>query len=218
MKFLKIYGLQRTGTNCMEWLMRNNFAHLHVFKDGNVLGWKHGRPPEVIDWSGMDWDNQPIIPGIIEDYKLSIKGLEHEIQKAFDSDEILYLICVRDPYSWLHKNVNLRDILTWNKKNNWWLEHCENHNMCMIVDHQDLAIDYLYVLESIVDKFKLPRPESYCGITNVIGARQRMENLVFDNVFYANKMYIDNIDKSSRELIKNNIDLEIMDKLGFDIL
>lgn len=220
MKFLKIYGLQRTGTNYTEWLLRENFLNLHVFKGGNVLGWKHGTPPEFIDWSGNNWDNQPIIPEIIKDYQNSIKGLEKKIQEDFNKKAILHVICVRNPYSWLYKNVNLKDIFTWNKKNRCWLEYfAKNKFPYIFCDHQELIVDYIKQLEKICHNFNLDKKQDkYIDLKNEIGARLSIKNNLFRSDFYKNKCYLNFIDNISLDLIRKNIDGEIMDKLNFDIL
>ena len=33
MKFIKIYGIQRTCTNYAEWLCKNNFKNVNVLRD-----------------------------------------------------------------------------------------------------------------------------------------------------------------------------------------
>ena len=40
MKYFKIYGLERTGTNYTSSLIEENFDYVKVFM--NIGGWKHG--------------------------------------------------------------------------------------------------------------------------------------------------------------------------------
>ena len=50
---LKIFGLQRSGSNYLQWLLEQNFVATRVLVD--ETGWKHGPVPSRVDWSGRDW-------------------------------------------------------------------------------------------------------------------------------------------------------------------
>ena len=92
--YIKQYGIQRSCTNFVKLLLENNLERSIVLS--NVLGWKHGPHKKEVNWNGDDWDPQN---KKIETY-LSLDELE-EIKKAYKSNEIKYLICLKDPYAWL---------------------------------------------------------------------------------------------------------------------
>jgi hypothetical protein len=214
MKFIKIYGLQRTGTNYVEWLIRENFCNVHVFKEGNVLGWKHGEPPKQIDWTGKNWDCQPVKKEIIESYKKSILGLEKEINKNFYEDNIIYIICTRNPYSWLYKNVNLKDIKTWNEKNKIWLNFYFSKKNAFIINHYDVIKNYNFFLEKLSKKYGLIKNKKNKNINLKLEPRLKISKKIFDKNFYQKKDYMKIIKKNDKILIKKNINKKLIFDLG----
>jgi len=93
MNFIKIYGLRRTGTNYLQWLLANNFRQLVVLVD--AFRWKHGLPSNITPeqrYKFIDTISH-------KDYKLSA-DLQKFPGAEVLSDEIHYIMCVKDPYSW----------------------------------------------------------------------------------------------------------------------
>jgi hypothetical protein len=89
MKFIKIYGIQRTGTNYIEWLLNNNFSDCHVLLEDNVLGWKHGKVKETIDWSDtnksyIDYHKKNLNTTFIIKYEDYIESSFSEILKKVE--------------------------------------------------------------------------------------------------------------------------------------
>jgi len=107
MKFIKIYGLQRTGTNYMEWICKNNFKDVHVLSESNATGWKHGSPISVkdIDWTGLNWDDPVKIKKgeckeNIAQYLEETLPLKKKIEEADELNDFKYIFVFRDPWSW----------------------------------------------------------------------------------------------------------------------
>jgi len=76
MKYIKIFGIQRTGTNYIQQLAQKNFINVNAYD--NHMGWKHGPPlaPETIQkkWPKIDIE--------------ALRGNVHPI------------IMIKNPYSW----------------------------------------------------------------------------------------------------------------------
>ena len=131
MKFVKIYGLQRTGTNYLTAMLKRNFSDVGILV--NELGWKHDSVSlNNVDWNGSDWcspySNETEQQAERNVY-LNTFNLE-DLKNSYDTDQIHYLFCIKNPYSWYdsvvvkkdshaYKNFNMQQIIEfWNRVNN----------------------------------------------------------------------------------------------------
>lgn len=148
MNLLKIYGLRRTGTNYLQWLLCNNFKCLVLLID--VFSWKHGRPV--------------IVPGNInslihnpKDYRLS-----NDLNDIPNIDkDPCYLLSIKDPYSWYISMCSWHNIdplpverdklnlfFLWNYMASEYKKFHEK-NDSIIIRYEDLLADLDGSLESI---------------------------------------------------------------------
>jgi len=87
-KYIKIYGDRRTGTNFLQQLCRQNFENITVFD--NQFGWKHGFPLDKDKMSNWVVEN----PKRKSNYGKIFK-------KILEGDHKLYpCIIIKNPYSW----------------------------------------------------------------------------------------------------------------------
>jgi hypothetical protein len=215
MIFLKIYGLERSGTNYLEYLVRENLKDVHVFKDGNVTGWKHGTPPSKIDWTGNDWDRKPVNPKVIESYKESIRGLEDQIEHSFCNKEIICLICFRDPYSWMYNNVNMKNIFTWNCKNKIFFNFYKSYKNSYLIKHDDLIQNNKKIINDLSSIYNLKINNNFVDLEQTIKSRHFITRDIFDKNFYIEKKYLSKINLKYKKMIKKNIDKKLMYDIGF---
>jgi hypothetical protein len=160
-RILKIYGLPRTGTNVLHWLLTVNFKNyvsdLSEFGT-HYLGWKHGLPPS---------DNI----------------LEHIIKQT--GEEVLFVFTKRDYDSWeeavltRHQNTwefpsrfqsndcfffntpvgfeVYRDIKEYHDaKQDLYEDFCLRHpDISALVSFENLQSNQVQVVETLRDKFNL---------------------------------------------------------------
>ena len=179
-KYIKIYGLQRTGTNYMEWSLNENLKNVNVLKHGNLLGWKHGDPILVkdIDWSGRNWENtnfpdKSAIREKVQNYQIELSkiGGKEEIIKASEENRIKYLFCIRDPYSWLASKgpkwagfenpfKQLEDVIDfWNAKLQNYVDFSKSVGTenCAFVSHPDIVLHSPVLIKWISERFKIDK-------------------------------------------------------------
>jgi len=86
MKYIKLYGIQRSGTNFVQVLFRQNFVDVRVFD--NTFGWKHGKPLTI---NGMEkWMDK-------KNRRQKLGDLFSKIRK----NQCLYpCVIIKNPYSW----------------------------------------------------------------------------------------------------------------------
>lgn len=101
MRYLKIWGLKRSGTNFMRYVLEGNFRDVRALAD--VCGWKHGTISEVPESRWRHWypeQSRPVKP--IEDDLLA------EILDAYLGGLVDHVMVVRNPYDWLVSSLRWR--------------------------------------------------------------------------------------------------------------
>tara|TARA_Y100000034_G_scaffold105348_1_gene132612 strand:+ start:503 stop:1216 length:714 start_codon:yes stop_codon:yes gene_type:complete len=237
MKFIKIYGIQRTGTNYTEWLCKNNFKDVNVLRDGNILGWKHGKPIdfESVDWSGSNWDdpkhiNDDDVQKQVKGYLIEVTKIRKDLEDANNQKDLKYVLCFRNPYSWiLSKGPRWvgydRDLLGaiqyWSRKAK---EYCEfydqNKDISIMFTHWDLISDPSYQMKRIQDKFGLvPMKDEFVSQELEIGPRLDIDGTRFNSAKYHRKnSFLDRLHPGALKIISAAVDKEVMNKLGFEVL
>lgn len=195
-KYIKIFGLKRSCTNYIESLLRTNFKE-HVLLHGNVMGWKHGKPVKEIDWTGHAWVEQ-YDPNAIEQYMNSVS--RKSLQKEFDNDNILYIICIKNPYAWYLSYCKAANITPFPLKpeicymwnfNLEWIQEYMYHKHYYVIRFEDMLSNYSAVLDDIANKFNLtPKNKVWKNITKYITVNQKIDDNVFNANYYLNNDYI----------------------------
>lgn len=94
MRHLKQWGLKRTGTNYLRWLIEANFQDVRVLAD--VLGWKHGLPTLYPTMNPREW-----YPEWKPDFIPVTEKELQAIQMALAADRVGHVMLVKDPVGWI---------------------------------------------------------------------------------------------------------------------
>jgi len=189
MKFIKIYGLQRSGTNYMKALIEENFD-ARVLQ--NIGGWKHGMIDKNFHSTGFKSDfnsNQ-------------VQSLEQDLRDG----KIPLIHVYKNPFAWIYdyreykkdKKSIISLIKEYNEKNLHWISNC------------NLSVDYIDLLSNYQCSVILKIINAYLGgemitndknlITDILAVMGRgddhswkkyaKKNQVFDKSFYLDKAYM----------------------------
>tara|TARA_B100000029_G_scaffold397956_1_gene396352 strand:- start:85 stop:828 length:744 start_codon:yes stop_codon:yes gene_type:complete len=175
--YIKLYGIPRSCTNLVKLLFHNNLSDVTVLS--NVLGWKHGNHPESVDWNGKDWDpiNNP--KGISPSDFVSNDEL-NSIKEAYEANKMKYVICLKDPYSWLisyskyeareslisrsilsFKGINRKKLVEyislWNDRHRNWSELLKDNPNATMIRYEDILNDADSALNTIAIFFDLDK-------------------------------------------------------------
>lgn len=167
--FFKVYGLRTSGTNWLQWLIENNIKDSIVFR--NQLGWKHGNPTNILDWSGeiVDWDDKanlgheyPSIVKSIQNEKLNngktIMEMKSDVEKSFQSQNLIHCFIVKNPYGFMHSRLKRKkdlntEIYDWNNRIKSYFNF--DYKSKIIISYEKLNMNPKFVLEDLSYKFDL---------------------------------------------------------------
>jgi len=229
-KYIKIYGMPRSGTNYLKKLVETNFLARILVHVGRG---KH-MPPKKI--------------GVREIRNVKKFGKEklqdqNEIQSIcqyLESDVIYSLIIMKNPYSWLvsyknyinrNSNPNIPQILHIDKSEDdlkkavkWWndigskyLEFVREHgDISILVRYEELVDDYKIVLDNIGSTFNLTsREKQLVNIDSVIGPGFKNTRKQFDAGKYQSARYLKEFSADQIKLINQELDKKVMEQFEY---
>jgi hypothetical protein len=220
--FFKIYGLRTSGTNWLQWLIENNIEDSVVFR--NQLGWKHGNPTNILDWSGdiIEWDDKSNLGNeytsvlkSIQNERLNnnktIMEIKDEVDSVFSSESLIHCFIVKNPYNFMNSRLNRnKDLATeikdWNDRIKSYFDF--DYKSKVMISYEKLNMNPKNVLGDIANKFGLKINKDFRDIDsnlthgfNVNGTRKILDEN-FENYFKSQ------FDKSTLNKIESMIDSE----------
>ena len=227
--FIKMYGLQRSGTNYLTHLINNNFKNTNVLV--NIGGWKHGyynlseilgkeldvmvitKNPYAWLWSVYDYWSPPKKLNIGPDLTdVSFEQFLHS-KAIFERQRgVPYLIRAENPIQY------------WNNLNyHWSTINMEKGKVCMIT-YESLLYNMHHVLIQIMKGFGLePKSEDL----DFVGCKKTFtpagetlspskEEFKKEN-YYTQKKYMQHYTESSVQFVNEQLDKDLMRRLGYSL-
>lgn len=220
--FVKVHGLQRTGSNYLVWLLEHNTRDVVVLV--NELGWKHGPVLDKLVRWGRDelrqhWD----------EYREEL--VTEDLKKAHREGVLRYVFTVRNPFSWwvgFAKWTGRKPSPVdeqyfaekWNDVQRGYVEffHAQRHR-CVLVRHEELVEGAEWSLTRVCRHLALTRKnetvnsDARFGRYNEHGLTQ--EQRFTDNDYYLCHEYMRELSEHDVELIQKTADPTVTEFLGY---
>lgn len=213
------YGLQRSGTNFIEKLLKKKYRvrFLNSDKDRSSPLQKHFRL----------YDNKDIIPGPLYRNDLKIPDFEN-FERLLEVAPDYYLVVSKDPYSWLLSYNN------WAKKCNWpivshhyieeynlfygkWLEFSQQTGKIIFIRYVDLLQDTNKELSRLESRIDLRKGIFSQFRSNVIGKVSQTGRFSNDRrSYYLSEKYLERYNNEDFQEINSFLDLKIISQLGYE--
>ncbi len=227
---VKIFGLQRSGTNYLQWLLEHNFSNVRVLVDHT--GWKHGPVPDRIDWSGKDWHDPDWSSPAAATFVL--RRLEElgpagiaQLEQEYSSQRLTQVFIFKNPYAWCHSYARYRGmpllpvasetVRLWCDRNRQWHSFAENHtDRSLFIAYEDLLARPTMVLAHVrglgLERLSGPwrdvrRTMTPLGVPSVKD---------FDRGYYLRRCYLRNYDPENLAYVRRLLPPGLMRKLGYD--
>ena len=218
------YGLQRSGTNFLENLLKENFQvsvlnqndkrdhplqkHFRLYDEKHLI-------PEDQYANDLRFEN-------LEDYLISLE-LKSEVEAVF--------LISKDPYSWYLSYCN------WAKKCEWpkvdhhyiqeynlfyskWLEFSKNDSRVHFLKYIDLISNPQHELNIIIEKygFRTNWKNKFFGNKTKLSSVPHSRSFTSDKIsYYKNEEYLkDYSDQDLRE-VNNLLDTNVVQSLGYTV-
>ena len=227
---IKIFGLRRSGTNYIAWLLSNNFSRIRINHEySDEFGHKHS----IITPDGVLSEEVRAIIGFCGT-KVKI-GNEQLIKKRKKC-----VVCiVKDPYSWYLSVMNMyrklnhmnapkeflnpfplhpEHILRWNIINKSYITFCkENPTQSILIKYEDLLLDYKTTLITIQNKFNLTKVGSWKNNNCVVDPYYHHNTPFTKTQYYINNIFLNEYDKDNIDWFNRYLDKTVVTTLGYKV-
>lgn len=218
-KNLLHYGLQRSGTNFLETLLKNRYRvrFLNSNKDRSSPLQKHFRL----------YDNKDVIPEPQYRNDIYLKNFD-AFERLFETTPDYYLVISKDPYSWFLSYSN------WAKKCNWpavahhyikeynlfygkWLEFSRLTGKIVFVRYIDLLQNTDLELQRLETKMKLQK-KLFARLMprKVDKVSQSSSFTVERRVYYLSEKYIEKYTIKELQVLNLALDPQVISLLGYE--
>jgi len=242
-KYIKIYGAPRSGTNNIRHLLNINFDNTTAFMD--LLGFRQWGHPVQVDWSGRDWSIQQRKQRKNRVVKQLLSTVTPGLIKAHEEDDIRYVVIVRHPcatyLSRIRKRFEGKELknalnqpvgvfwftLYWNAAYwNWYQQILKLKPLkSILIKHEDIVFNYQDTMKKIQGKFGLiPNSKSFkkvdkklhpSGLDSMI--KPKLETVNYNNNYDNKKFVYKLLGPKVMAEFKSYADDELMKNLGYTI-
>jgi hypothetical protein len=217
---LLLYGLQRTGTNYLEVLVRRRYQvrFLNDQEDRTSPEHKHVRLyPEKDLVPGDQFRNQLDVPDFAAYERLLSTVPEH------------YLVISKDPYSWYLSYLRFAERCSWptpdhhyideyNRYYESWLDLAEQTDRLHFVRYIDLLAEPESEIRRLGDRLGL-RTRRTAGVASARVRRVPVSGKFTDDSasYYLMRRYLAEYDDATLEEVNRHLDTEVVERLGYSI-
>jgi hypothetical protein len=229
MKYLLVYGLQRSGTNYVETLLPNNFKDVsleNVAYHRSLPLHKHFRPYEQMAFVPE--------PKYMHNFRYpAFSDFNAHACRLTGKEELHYVVVVKEPYSWYISYCKLA------KKNNWptympkwanqhymtdysmfcrkWLNfRKEAPEKIVILRYEDLLQDFAGNLEKVRSQFGLEKVvKEYQDFSKVNMSRKFTDKR---RNYYLNKKFLELLADEELFVLTENLDPSVVEELGYELI
>lgn len=228
-RFIKMYGLQRSGTNYLTYLINNNFKNTKVLV--NIGGWKHGHYnlPEIVGreldvavitknpyawlWSVYDYWSPPKKLNIGPDLTdVTFEQFLHNKATFERQRGVPYLIRAANPIQY------------WNNLNYHWSSIQMAKSKLCLITYESLLYNPHQMILQIMKGFELdPISEDLDFVdskkTFVPSGEsiKQSENDFSKLRYYSNREYMQHYDPSTVQFVNEQLDKDLMQRLGYQL-
>ena len=220
-KYFKIYGQIRSGTNYISSIILNNFSDTKVFM--NVGGWKHGKLIEI-----------PNVIELVDTVDINTKN-NIEIDNTIDlftNNKVNFLVIIKNPYMWIHsvstilkKEITpefvIEYITIWNEIYSNYKYYIEN-GKAYLVKYEILIKQPNETLDKIKNNFNLTKKNPEYIFENKKLSKNsdsnigKTINVIFDKNKYIKPNISDYLSNDIITIINENIDITLLKYYEYD--
>lgn len=217
-EYIKIHGLQRSGTNYLAGLVDDNFQNVRSLS--NVGGWKHGHycAPWVIGFEVhvliVTKNPYAWLDSLYRYWSCSDVGedLTGKTFEQFVTGKAVFERAAGTPYL-LHAANPVRH---WNDMNFHWLSVRANTKKVLAVPYEALLVDTDGVLGAVADDFGLKRGP--LAIRTEKATPSGKGGTWVDRDYYLKELFLHKYTPELIRFVNDNLDADVMGTLGYSFV
>ena len=200
---VKVFGLERSGTNYFEWLLKANCPRIRVIT--NQLGWKHAAPiPPLIKvlTSGASSLSSSEQMQLYSHRSFQDQQFKQEVESLLAANKLRIAAVVKNPYNWYASIVRYysraglemgpEQLHRWNQTNRSYRELQKMHPaQVMIIQYEELLTDMQQSMKKIAQHFGLLLNADLCDLPFRIDAGFRVSKQLFPRERYVDGQHLD---------------------------
>lgn len=212
-----LYGLQRSGTNILETLLKKNFKFslLNSNRDRANPIQKHFRL----------YDDKNLIPEPKYNNNLIFNSFS-DFEKTLTKTPDKYIIISKDTWSWYLSYLNWAEKCKWEKPKyhyiqeynefyKKWFDFSKNTDKIMLVKYIDLSVDTVKTLNWIQNEINLSKRRVIFS-KNINKVSQSSKFTDNKKNYYTNKEYMSKYSKEKLEDLNDLLDYKLLESLGYN--
>lgn len=212
-EYVKIHGLQRSGTNYLAYLVDQNFDQTKALI--NAGGWKHGH--YCAPWSlGQEVHVLTITKNPYSWLVSSYNYWKPDV--SFDKyvkGRIVVEKQAGTPFLYLAANP----VQHWNNMHYHWLSIRLNNKKSLVVPYELLVVMPQQVMEGVGIELGLKEKSGFANTLNIMSAGEEnplpSSNEWKDRNYYANNEYMHKFSEDLIKFVNDQLDREVMGVLGY---
>lgn len=223
-EYVKIHGLQRTGTNYLAHLVNENYQNVKALI--NAGGWKHGH--YCAPWTLGREVNVLTVTKNPYAWLASLYKYWRDAEVGPDLSKITFEQFVKTravfemqqgvPYLYRADNP----VQHWNNMNFHWLSIRMNKKKTLTVPYESLLLDCEGVVEAIAKDFGLKRAACFVNPKKTFLPGQEEVKLSDEDWnsrdYYLKEEFLNHYTPDLLKFVNRELDPEVMDLLGYNLI
>jgi hypothetical protein len=228
MKYFLLYGLQRSGTNYLEYLMKENFKGFEFKNNGYARSLpvhKHFRL----------YDNKSFVPEpkyLNNFFYPDFNTFDQHAKELTQVNDINYIFITKEPYSWylsfcreakknkwptlLKKHVNNHYMTDYSMFCEKWLQFENESEKVIHIQYEELVKDFNGTLDKIQKIFDLEKMHSdYANLTKVPKSKKFTKK---KKSFYEKGEFKQLFTEDELFVLTKNLDAKVIKELRYKLL
>jgi len=229
MENIILFGLQRTGTNFLETLLKKNFNNLCFCNNVNHRSLplhKHFRL----------YNEKLFIPEskyLNNFYYQSFSDFDQHVKNLLKTDKMLYVVNTKEPYSWYISYNNLAKRMKWKGwKKKWlnahfmidynlfhkmWLKFAEeSSNKVIIINYEEVLNNPEKSILKIEESFGQKRNSTELIIPGKVNMSKKFDDK--RKSYYQSKEFLKELNEDDIMALSAHLEKEVVEKLGYQMM
>jgi hypothetical protein len=223
-----IFGLQRSATNYIQQLIRQNFKGIHFLNDDYARSLPTHKHFRLYDEKAAISNEKYLNLFHYKDFA----AFKTHVTSLCEDEPGTFLVCVKNPFSWylsygkharknglsyFRKSTNSHYIIEYNLFYGKWMEFSiQAPSEVLFLKYEDFIQDLPTAINKLALHFQLERSGELTNNPKKVPMNKRFT--ASKKAFYGKEKFMERISPADREVIMKLLDRDLLDALGYALM